>query len=330
MEKILILILLILQGFSMLSAQSIEPTGKPITEIFTNFHYYFNDTINTTGFGIERALLGYKFLPVNNFSATVVVNIGSPEDLAAGSEPKRYAYFREAFMSYSIDKMTLNMGMIKTRMNEYQQHFLGKRYVANTLQSLNEFGYVSDIGISIDYKFNDFIKADFNIMNGKGYSNIQFDNNVKVSTGFYITPTKEVAFRVFEDITKREGLWQSTTIIFAGINNDLITLGGDFSYKSNLDLIGGHHAWGISGTGVIRFSEKTELFGRFDHFSSIIPTGETMQWNYLNDYNFLISGIQYSFSENIKFALNYQGTYPYSSEIQKTNALYMNVLFKFE
>ena len=313
----------------MLRSQSIQPTGRSITEIFTDFHYDFNDTTTTTGFGIERALLGYSFLPGNNFSATVVVNIGSPEDLVTGSEPRRYAYFREAFMSYSIDKLTLNMGMIKTRMNEYQQHFLGKRYVANTLQSLNEFGYVSDIGFSIDYKFNGVIKADFNIMNGKGYSNSQLDNNLKISSGLYITPTKELAFRVFGDITRRKGLWQSTTIIFAGINNDLITLGSDVSYKTNLDLMGGHHAWGISGTGAIRVSEKTELFSRFDHLSSIIPDGETMQWNYQNDYNFLIAGIQYSFSENIKFALDYQGTYPSNSEIQKTYALYMNASFKF-
>ena len=156
--------------------------------------------------------LGYNFLPGNNLSATVIVNIGSPEDLAAGSEPRRYAYFREAFLSYSKDKLTLNMGIIKTHMNEYQQKFLGKRYIANTLQSLNEFGYVSDLGFGVDYKFNDIIKADFNIMNGKGYSNIQIDNNLKVSAGLYITPTRELAFRVFGDLMKKEG--------FLAINNN--------------------------------------------------------------------------------------------------------------
>ena len=98
------------------------------------------------------------------------------------------------------------MGIIKTHMNEYQQKFLEKRYIANTLQSLNDFGYVSDIGIGLNYKFNNFIKADFNIMNGKGYSNIQFDNNLKLSAGIYITPARELAFRVFGDITKKRGL----------------------------------------------------------------------------------------------------------------------------
>ena len=79
MKKILLALLLVLPGFTMLLSQIIEPSGKPITEIFTDFHYVFRDTSNTTGFGIERALLGYNFIPVNNFSATIIVNIGSPE-----------------------------------------------------------------------------------------------------------------------------------------------------------------------------------------------------------------------------------------------------------
>ena len=118
-------------------------------------------------------------------------------------------------------------------------------------------------------------------------------------------------------------------ICFAGIKNDLITLGTDISYKTNFDLIGGHNAWGISGTGAIRISEKTEFFGRFDHLSSIKPAAEKMQWHFLNDYNFVIAGLQYAFSENVRIAIDYQGTYHYLPESNVTEALYLNALYKF-
>lgn len=329
MKKILSVILFVLPGFGLLFSQTIETTGIPITEIYTDFHYSFNDTTKTTGFGLEKVLFGYNFLPGNKFSATVILNIGSPDELARGSEPRRYAFFREAFMNYSKDKLTISFGISKTHMFDYQQIFFGKRYVASPFQILNGYGYFSDLGIAIDYQFNDVFKADFSIMNGEGYSNIQMDNNLKASAGLYITPVRELAFRVFGDIIKREGLWQSTLIGFAGINNDLITLGAEINYKTNFDLIGGHHAWGFSGTGAIKFSEKAELFGRFDHSASVIPAGEGVHWNYLNDNNLLIAGLQYIFSKNVKIALDYQGTYPYISEVPATDALYLNAHFKF-
>lgn len=327
--KRIFLLLIFLFSFSFLYPQiASQFDGKVHAEIFTDFHYNITDT--TTGFGMNRALLGYSFIPKNNFSGTVVVNIGSPEDLAPGSEPRKYAYFREAFISYVNEKLILSMGIVKTHISDYQQKFIGKRYVANTLQSINDYGYLGDLGIEIDYKINNIVEANFGIMNGEGYSNIQTDNNLKLSGGLFIQPSKTLAFRIFGDIIRREGFWQSTVICFAGVKNERITLGGDIVYKTKPELIPGQDAWGFSGTGAVRFSKKTELFGRYDHSTTLNNSGEEIQpWQYHHDYNFVVAGFQYTLSENVRLALDYQGTYAPKEGNKVADAMYLNAHFKF-
>lgn len=329
MKKIIIAVVVLLIRGTLLLSQTTQITGKPIAEIFTDFHYNFNDTAKTTGFGINRAYFGYNFIPADDFSAKIIVNVGSPEDLVAGATHKRYAYFREASLSYSKNNLTLTFGMTGTRIFDYQQKFWGKRYVANTYQSLNGYGFVADLGFVADYQFNDVFKADFTIMNGKGYSELQLDNNLRSSAGIIITPTEQLAFRLYGDVLKKKDLWQSTIIGFAGIKNDLITFGAEISYKTNLEPIDGHDVWGISMTGAIRVSENAEFFGRYDHSASVIPSGSSLQWNYPKDGDFMIAGVQYTFSSNIKMALDYQGTFPYDPIKKNTDAIFLNALFKF-
>jgi hypothetical protein len=116
---------------------------------------------------------------------------------------------------------------------------------------------------------------------------------------------------------------------FAGFKNDKITIGAEVTYKSNLDHTEGHHAWGLSGTGSVNLAEKTELFARYDHSTSVTVPGETQKWNYLNDGDFMVIGIQYSFNKNVKIALDYQGKYPYDTDSQKSEEILLNALFKF-
>jgi hypothetical protein len=329
MKKILPIFLVSLFLSQIINSQTTENTGKPIVEIFTDFHYNLNDTSKTTGFGLNRAHLGYNYLPGGNFSATIIVNIGSAEELTVEAKHRRYAYFKEASISWSKDKLNLFLGITKTRIFDFQQKFWGKRYVADTYQSINGYGFVADLGFAMDYKFNDILKADFTLMNGEGYSELQLDNSLKTSAGLTITPVKQLAIRLYGDITKPKGILQYTLIGFAGFKNELLTIGAEVSYKSNLDMIGGHNAWGLSGTGAISISKMTEIFARYDYSSSVIVPGDIIQWNYQTDGSFAIIGFQYTFSQNVKMALNYQGTYPYNPGRQITDAIFLNALFKF-
>lgn len=329
MKKTLTFLLFSITGCLILNSQTIFSQGKPFAEIFTDFHYHINDTSKTTGFGLNRAFLGYNYTPEGNFSALIIVNVGSPEDLAPGSVPKRYAYFREASATYNKEKLTLSFGMVSTRYENFQQAFWGKRYLCPEYQAIYGYGSVADLGVVADYKFNDIIKADFSLLNGKGYTNIQYDNSLKTAVGLTITTPDNMAFRLYYDIMHSSGTWQSTIIAFAGLRNDLFSFGAEASYKTNLDLSQGHDVWGLSATGAIFLNPKSEIFGRCDYSTSAKIQGDVLPWDCEKDATYLIGGIQRTFSDNVKMALNYRITDPHSPGNKTTNAIYLNARVRF-
>lgn len=329
MKKFLSVIIFLFLGWQILYNQTVNSAGHPITEIFADFHLNLNDTSKTTGFGLNRAYLGYVFTPDDHFSGSVIINAGNPEDLAPGSIAKRYAYIREASLSYSNEKLKIAFGITGTRLFEFQQRFWGKRYIANTYQSINGYGYVADLGIVIDYQVSDNLKADFTLMNGEGYNNLQLDNCLRSSVGFTLTPDNGLAFRIYGDIEHTRDLWQPMFLGFAGFKNEIITIGAEITYKSNLGLIQGHDAWGLSGTGSVRLAEKTELFARYDYSKSVIAQGDIQRWNHLLDGDFLVLGIQYNFNSFVKIALDYQGIYPYDPNLSRSEQVLINASFKF-
>jgi hypothetical protein len=331
-KRILILLLSCLSLYSKCLSQNPLSTGKPIAELFSDFHANLNDTSKTTGFGISRAYFGYNFVTAGDFSATVILNFGTPDELSQGSIHRRYAYLREASVSWKRDRINIFFGVISTRLWEFQQKFWEKRYVANTYQAINGYGPVADLGVAFEYKFNDIIKADIFFTNGEGYSDLQVDNSIKTSASMLITPTPELAFRLYTDCYRTEGVFQNTFVGFAGYKNSLITIGAEISTKSNLDQEKGHNAWGMSCTGGINVTKKTQLFFRYDYSTSytVHPSPEEeLHWNILKDGNFAVGGIQYTFNQNVRLALDYQGTYPFSTERKQSDAIYLNALFKF-
>lgn len=329
MNKPSLIILGLLPAFLSLKGQIHDLKSKPVAEIFTDFHLNLNDSTKTTGFGLNRAYLGYNYVPQGSISGTIILNIGTPDDLANGSTTHRYAYFREASVSYSAEKIRISLGMTSTRIFEFQQKFWGKRYIANTFQSINGYGFVADLGITAEYKFSEAIKADLILMNGEGYHNVQIDNSLRAGTGINITPGTGMAIRLYADIERIKEVWRPMFIGFMGYKNNTVAIGAEATYKSNLDTIAGHHAWGISATAALTVAKNTEVFTRYDYATSRVPFNEVMPWNYMKDGMFLITGLQYSFTQNIKMALNYQGNYPYYSRGNASKAIFVNALFRF-
>lgn len=329
MKKILLLFsLLLFRSGSLLLAQ--ESPGKPIAEIFTDFHLNLNGPASATnGFSLNRAYFGYNYIFDKNFSSTIMINVGSPDDLVAGAKSRRYAFLREVSISYKEGNLNMSMGMIGTKVYTFQQKFWGKRYIADTYQSIYGYSFVADLGISADYKINDIVSADFTLMNGEGYSSLQLDNNLKPSFGLTITPIKQIAIRLYSDFLKKDGLWQNTYIAFVGFKNDNMYIGGEVSYKTHLELVKGHHAWGISSTAGINLTKKNEFFTRIDYSASVIGPGDAAEWNFQKDGSFLVAGIQHSFNSSVKIALDYQSFYPIDLTRSITDVIFINALFKF-
>ncbi|MGD0581379.1 MAG: hypothetical protein ABR974_00385 [Bacteroidales bacterium] len=329
MKKLFLLISFI-TIVSQLSFSQKDSISQPIVEIFTDFHVNLqkNDS-KTTGFSINRAYFGYNYAFDKNFYTVLLLNIGSPDDLAAGSKPKRYAYFREASIDYSDDRISFFAGMISTELFAFQQRFLGMRYLANTFQDRNGYGFDADLGAEVKFKFSDTFQADLSLLNGEGSSSLQLDNNLKSSLGLTFTPSHNTALRLYGDIMKLNGVWQNTFLAFAGYKTDKYFLGGEFNFKTSLDTINGHNAWGISATGGFSITEKWMIFSRYDISRSVVPAGVDGDWNFKKDNSFLIAGIQYRISKMIKVAADYQGIFPDDPAKTISNMIYLNASLKF-
>lgn len=329
MRRILLSLVLAVTFYQILNSQTVVNQGKPVTEVFTDFHYNINDTTKCTGFGVNRAYLGYNYTPEGNFSALIIINIGTPEDLVDGAVPKRYGFFREASVIYKKEKLTVHFGMVSTRYADFQQGFWSKRYLGTEYQAAYPYGSVADLGVVIDYQLSDLLKVDLSLLNGKGYSNIQYDNSLKTAFGLTISTPNKVFVRLYGDIMKPKGVVQTTLIMFAGHKNNLFSLGAEASYKTNLDLINGHDVWGLSATGSIFLNQKSEIFARYDYAASVVVPGEELQWDYIKDNIYFIGGIQQKLSDNLRIALNFRRTNPYNPGQKTTDAIYLNAHFWF-
>lgn len=317
-------------GINILStAQTSNIVSKPVAEIFTDFHYIIHDTTRTNGFSLNRAHLGYQYAPGGKISSRIIVNVGTPVDLPPGSTARRYAFFREASISYNDEKFTINFGIVNTKIFEFQQKFWSKRYIATEYQGLLGYGTVADLGMVAEYRVNRYVTADLSILNGEGYSNIQIDNSLKTGFGITFQTEKQFAVRFFGDIMRLPGVTQATLIAFAGKKAEHYSLGLEASYKSNLDRIPGHDSWGYSGTGAVILSEKSELFFRYDYSTSNVAAGEGEQWNLEKDGIFTIIGYQHTFNQFFRAALNIQSTAPQSSGRENTHAVFLSLHFKY-
>lgn len=188
---------------------------------------------------------------------------------------------------------------------------------------------MADLGAVADYRFSDIVKAGISLMNGEGYSDLQLDNSLKTSLGFTITPPGGIAVRIYSDIIRVYGVWQNTIILFAGIRREAEFIGAEFTRKTNLDLISGHNAYGFSATGGVSLTKSLELFTRFDYSTSSTEPGMLNPRNYVRDWKFLVAGLQKTFSEKIKLAIDFQGNYPYSTASPESRLIFLNALFSF-
>ncbi|HLN21929.1 MAG TPA: hypothetical protein VK213_12625 [Bacteroidales bacterium] len=325
MKKVLLLFILITAWKPFFTAAQQPVTGKPVTELFVNYHQYINnnDSSLVNGFAITRAYLGYNFMPEGNFTGSLLLNLANPTPIVQRRSP----FFREASVSWSNKKLTMTLGMTSTRGTMFQQRFVGKRYISESFEIANKYTEVADLGFAVDYIINDMLEVDFTFMNGEGYNKAHIDNSIKTSAGINIKPNEKFLFRAYFDVDRPGGIWQSMLVGFAGFKSSLFSTGIEAARKTNLDLKEGHDSWGLSITAAATVTKNTELFGRYDYTTSAIAPGEPSRWNYLDDYRYSVIGLQYTFNNNFRMALNYQGTMPYAGD--NANAIFINGHFKF-
>lgn len=311
-------------------SQQTESIGTPILRIYANYHAGLNSADqNNSAFELNRAYVGYDYKIDSDFSARVILDIGSSADDPALTKIKRYTYVKNAFMQYRKNQLTLQFGIFSTEISDPQIKFWNHRYISNSLLLIHKFGSSADLGIKAKYQLTNKLSIDLCLLNGEGFKSLQQDNTYLGTAGITATPLKGLTARFYTDFTAKSEN-QSTYVLFIGYaHKKLFRIGGEVSRKKNMNWVYQQNAEAVSAYGYYNILKKWQIFGRYDYIKSNTLDQENIAWNYTKDGSYLISGIQFQPIKKVRLALNHQYWSPRNNQQDKRSYIYCNLEVKF-
>jgi hypothetical protein len=326
MKRFSLLLMLLASGLCS-AAQEEEPEpppGKVSVKIYSDFNYSLERDNPATAFEVKRAYLGYRRNLDDHFSAEVKLDIGSVDDLSEFSLIRRYTYFKDAYLSYRKGNMKSWFGLFDMLQFKLQEDFWGYRYLYKSYLDEYRFGSSADLGAGIQYSLSEIVTADLIISNGEGYSNLQFDNVYRIGAGITLNPLKGLTLRAYYTVHTSE-IPQMTFSGFAGYSLNRFRIGAEYNHQLNYKFNQGHSRFGYSVYSTFSFSDKWEIFARYDQlYSNILPEGAA-PWNLAGDGSAVISGVQFTPVRYVHLALNYQDWVEYAKNGESEPFLYLNI-----
>ncbi len=298
-----------------------EPKGKAIVQVFGNFNTGFGSENNSRGFELERSYLGYEYNLGNGLSVKSVLDIGKSSDV---SDYNRLAYVKNALVSWKKGNFSLNGGLISTTQFNFQEKFWGYRYIMKDFQDMYKFGSSADLGISVAYKFAEWISADAIIVNGEGYKKIQINDGLNYGAGVTLTPAKGFQIRLYGGIN--EGVDNSKEDIynlaaFAGYKGEKFSIGAEYNKMDNASNKKDADQSGYSIFSSVKVAKATELYARFDDLCS------KDDWNIAKDEQAAIIGAQFKLGKYVKLAPNFRYANPKADGAKDKCYAYINFYF---
>ena len=325
--------LLLLLSFPYLGKgqDTIPPKPSPGTvsaRIYTHFNYSLNSDNRGTAFEIKRAYFGYKRELDNHFSAEVKLDIGSIDDESEFSLIRRYTYFKNAYLSYKSGNVKTWFGLIDMLQFKVQEKFWGYRYLYRSYMDEYRFGSSADLGAGIQYSPSELFTADLVLSNGEGYKSMQFDNIYRLGAGISLNPTPGLTLRAYYTIHTGE-VHEMIFSGFMGYRYNKLRIGAEFNHQLNYKFNQDHDRYGYSIYSTFEFSDKWELFARYDQLYSNVLPEEDLPWNLTNDGSAVIGGLQFTPIEYIHLSLNYQDWVEYAQNGGSDPYLYLNIEIVF-
>lgn len=300
-----------------------EQKGKEIVQVFGNFHTGFGSENDDRGFELERSYLGYEYKLGKGLSVKGVMDIGKSSDV---SDYHRFAYIKNAMVSWKSGKLTLNGGLISTTQFNMQEKFWGYRYIMKSFQDQYKFGNSADLGLSAVYKFADWVSADAIIVNGEGYKKIQKNDGLNYGLGLTLTPVKGFQVRFYGGLNEASEEGKKSIVnlaAFAGYKCDKFSIGAEYNQMRNASYNDGADQSGYSVYATINATKQTALYARFDDVSS------KNDWNKAKDESAAILGAQFKVGQYVKIAPNFRMSMPKADGADVRYSAYINCYFGF-
>ena len=298
-----------------------EPGGKPIVQVFTNFHSGFGATNNDRGFDLDRSYLGYEYSFGKGFKVKGVMDIGKSNKV---DDYQRIAYIKNAMLTWKTGRLSISGGLISATQFGVQEKFWGNRYIMKSFQDKYKFGNSADMGLSVSYKFSDLISADAIITNGEGYKKEQIYDGMLYGLGITLTPVKGLDMRVYGAINesdKDEGKDIYNLATFVGYKNKAFSLGCEYNMMKNYKNVDGNDLQGVSVYGSVNTGKKSKVFARYDQLFS--KDG----WDREREEQAVIAGAEFKLTSFLKISPNFRYTNPKDDDKSKGYAAYISCNF---
>lgn len=300
--------------------------GQPHAKIFSNFNYDLSADDNAfKAFEVKRAYLGYGYKIDDNFSAKVTFDVGNND---AGSAYT--AFLKIASISWKAsEKATINFGQIGSKNFKFMEKTWGYRYIYKSFQDQQKWANSADAGISADYKVNNRLTLDGQILNGEGFKKTQSGNGLFRSTaGLTFKATEKITLRLSQDLVPRENYspenkHQNISSAALAYFGDNYRFGLEYHILENHKNISEQNSTGVSTYLSYKLKNGLTAFGRYDEMAS------ENDWNISNDGTFTLFGIEKQMTKGVKASINYQSYTGAEQNSQEQNTFYINLEYKF-
>lgn len=296
--------------------------------VFSNFSLPMDNGNRSGAFELTRAYFGFEHRLNDHFTASVKLDVGSPNDLSEFSRLRRYAYFKNAGITYRNGALIIWGGLFDMVQFKEQENFWNYRYLYRSYLDEYHFGPSADLGAGVRYNLGERVVTDLVLSNGEGYSSPQRDDQYKAGWGLTFRPSDQLTLRSYYTVLTATTP-EMTLTGFAGYNTGKYRIGAEYNHQLNNENNQGHSRFGYSIFSTWVFSDQWEVFFRYDQvFSNILPE-YAVPWNLPNDGSAMVGGLQYQPSDFIRLALNYQDWVEYADngDTQQTVFLHLEVNF---
>ena len=321
MKKIYLILGLII------TSQTIMAQGQPNAKIFSNFNYDLSEEENPfKAFEVNRAYLGYSYIYNESFSAKVTFDVGN-----VGAEKNDYvAFLKIAQVSWKAsEKLKINFGQVGTKNFKFMEKAWGHRYIYKSLQDKHKWASAADAGITADYKINNSLTLDAQVLNGEGYKKQQGDNGLfRGGFGLTFKASENLSARLHRDIVPRSSytntdVSQQTSTAAVAYKGESFNVGFEYNIQEGSNNTIDQIRKGTSTYGAYNLGDGLSIFGRYDELTS------DNDWNITNDGTFMIAGIEKVMTKGVKASLNYQSWTDAADDAEAQNTLYLSIEYKF-
>lgn len=295
--------------------------GKFILRSFVNFNSQTQAGVTNVAFKLDRSYIGYEYTFNNGLKLKSIIDFGKPSAL---DDYHYVAYIKNALVSWTRKGFTINGGMIQTTQSALQEKIWAKRYIMMVFHDQYKFGSSADLGFSMEYKFTDWVKADFIMVNGEGYKKIQSNKGFLYGLGATFNPTEKFYIRLYADLNNSRLEGKSNIYGYSALmayKNDKFTVSGEFNMMQNYKNAKGQNLLGCSVYGSAKVSKLIDVYARYDLITS------NKNWNADNDKHAIIAGFEILPCKYVKLSPNFRMDIPQHGGDNKYMA-YLNCCFQ--